>query len=482
MTESIPIRVRIAPSPTGYLHLGTIRAALFNYFFAKKEKGKFIIRIEDTDIERSLPIYERDILEGLKKLKINWDEGPDIGGDFGPYRQSERMEIYKKYIKELLNSKKAYKCFCTKEELEEERKAMLSAGIFPKYSGKCKSLTEEDIKNKESSGKESVIRLNVPSNIEIEFNDIIRGKISVNSDTIGDIVIARNERSPLYNLAVVIDDHLMKISHVIRGEDHISNTPKQILIQKSLGIEMPKYAHLPLVLSADRSKMSKRKMETSFDEYIKDGYLPEAIVNFLALLGWHPEDEKEIMPIEELISKFSLKRVQKAGGVFNMEKLDWFNSQYIKTLPLEKLAERMSEIVPSSWTSDPNKFKKALEVERERMKKLSDFNDSAKIFFETLSYDKELLVWKNSPFDLVKENLLKTKTSLEKIKDSDFDKKTLEEKFMPLATNLGRGELLWPLRVALSGQKNSPGPFEIMEVLGKKESLERIQKAIDAIA
>ncbi len=479
MTESVPIRVRIAPSPTGYLHLGTIRAALFNYLFAKKENGKFIIRIEDTDTERSLPIYERDILDGLKNLEINWDEGPDVGGDYGPYRQSERMEIYKKYIKELLDSKKAYKCFCSKEELEEERKAMLSAGIFPKYSGKCRNLTEEDVKSKEKDGKESVIRLNVPSNIEIEFSDIIRGKISVNSDTIGDIVIARNERSPLYNLAVVIDDHLMKISHVIRGEDHISNTPKQILIQKALGIEMPKYAHLPLVLSPDRSKMSKRKMETSFDEYIKDGYLPEAIVNFLALLGWHPEDEKEIMPLEELISKFSLKRVQKAGGVFNMEKLDWFNSQYIKILPIEKLAQRMSAIVPSSWTLNSDKFKKALEIERERMKKLSDFNSSAKLFFENINYDKDLLVWKNLPLDSAKDNLLKAKNFLEKMKDSDFDKKTLEEKFMPLASSLGRGELLWPLRVSLSGQKNSPGPFEIMEVLGKRESLERIQKAID---
>lgn len=478
MTESAPLRVRIAPSPTGYLHLGTIRAALFNYLFAKKEGGKFIIRIEDTDTERSLPIYEQDILGGLKALGINWDEGPDIGGDYGPYRQSQRIEIYKEYLKKIVDQKKAYWCFCTKEELEEERKAMLSAGLFPKYSGKCKSLSEEEIKKRKSEGKEAVIRLSVPTNIEIEFNDIIRGKISVNSDTIGDIVIARSERSPLYNFAVVIDDYLMKISHVIRGEDHISNTPKQILIQRALGIEMPKYAHLPLVLAPDRSKMSKRKMETSFDEYIRDGYLPEAIVNFLALLGWHPDDEKEVMPLDELILKFSLKRVQKAGGVFNVEKLDWFNAQYIKMLPIDKLAERMKVVIPEEWTSDQNKLKKVLEIERERMKKLSEFKDSAKLFFEIENYDKELLKWKDAPIDVSKNNLTKAKEIIEKIKDSEFTKEKLEEKIMPLAGSLGRGETLWPLRVALSGQKNSPGPFEIMEVLGKKESLRRIEVAI----
>jgi glutamyl-tRNA synthetase len=478
VTESQPVRVRIAPSPTGYLHLGTIRAALFNYFFSRKEGGKLIIRIEDTDIERSLPIYEQDILGGLKTLGINWDEGPDIGGDYGPYRQSQRTEIYKEYLEKMIGQKKAYWCFCTKEELEEERKAMLSTGLFPKYSGKCKSLSEDEINKKRAEGKETVVRLSVPANIEIEFTDIIRGKISVSSDTIGDIVIARNEQSPLYNLAVVIDDYLMKISHVIRGEDHISNTPKQILIQKALGIEMPRYAHLPLVLAPDRSKMSKRKMETSFDEYIRDGYLPEAIVNFLALLGWHPEDEKEIMPLDELVSKFSLKRVQKAGGIFNVGKLDWFNAQYIKTLPIEQLAERTKAIIPETWTSDESKLKRALEIERERIKKLSEFKDSAKFFFEMGDYDKELLRWKDMPLETAKNNLSKTKEILEKMKNSEFSHEKLEERLMPLAGSLGRGETFWPLRVALSGQKNSPGPFEIMEVLGKKESLKRIEQAI----
>ena len=478
MADLTPIRVRIAPSPTGYLHLGTIRAALFNYLFAKKEGGKFIIRIEDTDTERSLPIYEKDILDGFRALNLLWDEGPDIGGSYGPYRQSERTDIYKEYIKKMLNEKRAYWCFCSKEELEQERQAMLSSGIFPKYSGKCRNLTHEQIAKNKEDGKDAVIRLLTPSNVDIEFNDIIRGKITVNTDTIGDIVIARNEQSPLYNLAVVIDDYLMKISHVIRGEDHITNTPKQILIQRAMGIESPKYAHIPLVLNADKSKMSKRKMETSFDEYLKAGYVPEAMINFLVLLGWNPGDDQEIMTIEEMTSKFSIKKVQKAGAVFNVEKLDWFNAQYIKKMPIEELTERIKKYIPESWQSDEKKLIKTLKIERERMQKLSEFKDSAAFFFEMGDYDAELLRWKNSPIDAIKKNLSRMKDAISELDQKDFDRKNLEDKLMPTAASIGRGDALWPLRVSLSGLKNSPGPFEIMEVLGKKESLKRIDIAL----
>jgi glutamyl/glutaminyl-tRNA synthetase len=270
----------------------------------------------------------------------------------------------------------------------------------------------------------------------------------------------------------------MKISHVIRGEDHISNTPKQIVIQQALGIPSPKYAHLPLVLNPDRTKMSKRKMETSFIEYLKDGYLPEAIVNFLALLGWHPEDEKEIMTIEEMTSRFSLRRIQKAGAIFNIEKLDWFNAQYIKMLPKEELVKRLKEYVPSEWTLDEDKFKKAVEVERERMRKLTDFKESAAFFFRIEDYDANLLRWRDLPLDIIKKNLSIIKEVIESIDEKDFTPKILEEKIMPTASSIGRGESLWPLRVALSGLKNSPGPFEIMYVIGKKETLERIESAL----
>ncbi|MBP6855985.1 MAG: glutamate--tRNA ligase [Candidatus Pacebacteria bacterium] len=479
MDEQKPIRVRIAPSPTGYLHLGTARAALFNYLYAKKEKGTFIVRIEDTDVERSLPIYEEGILRGLKALNLTWDEGPDTGGPYGPYRQSERTDIYQKYIQKLVEQEKAYRCFCTKDEIEEEKKALLSQGIFPKYSGKCRSLSHDQIKEYEDQNRSSVIRLKVPSNVSIEFQDIIRGSISVNSDTIGDVVIAKNETSPLYNLAVVIDDHEMNISHVIRGEDHISNTPKQILIAHALGIEVPKYAHLPLVLSPDRSKMSKRKMETSFDQYIADGYLPEALVNFLALLGWHPEGDQEILSLDELIKQFSLRRVQKGGAVFNVDRLDWFNAQYIKSLPLEELIERIKKYIPQEWCSYQDTLTRAVEVERGRLTLLSQFKEAAAFFFTPIQYDARLLVWQSMSLSDVAANLIAIKSELSQWDESAFvNAVEIENGLMPLAMERGRGECLWPLRVALSGLRNSPSPFEIMYVLGKTETLARIDIAL----
>lgn len=478
MTENTAPRVRIAPSPTGYLHLGTIRTALFNYLFAKKEKGIFILRIEDTDTERSLPIYEKDIIEGLKTLGISWDEGPDIGGPYGPYRQSERKEIYREYIKKLLDEKKAYWCFCSPQELEEERKAMLAAGIAPKYSGKCRHLTQKEVEEKIKSGQKGVIRIIAPTSTTIEFNDLIRGKITVSSEIIGDFVIAKDEETPLFLLANAIDDSLMKITHVIRGEDHISNTPRQIIIQKALNFEIPKYAHLPLILAPDRSKLSKRKMETSFVEYLKEGYLPEAILNFLVLLGWHPENDQEILSLEEMIKLFNLKRIQKSGAVFNVEKLDWFNAQYIKNLPLETLVERIKNFVPAAWLEKEEILKKAVVVERDRMKKLSEFKELAEFFFEIGEWEVETLRWQGMSLNKVVLNLKNLYDAINKIDEKDFEISKLEKEIMPLAETLGRGESLWPLRVALSGRKSSPGPFEIMWVLGKKETLSRIEAAI----
>jgi len=480
MEKITPVRVRIAPSPTGYLHLGTARVALFNWLFAKKEGGVFVMRIEDTDKTRSLPMYEADILDGLYRLGLSWDEGPDIGGQYGPYRQSERQNIYEKYIQQLINKKQAFWCFCTKEELEEERKAMLSSGIAPKYGGTCRNLSKEEQNKKRQEGREPVLRLSVPTGIEVSFQDIVRGNISVSSDTIGDFIIAKGEKSPLYNLAVVIDDYEMKISHVIRGEDHISNTPRQILIQKALGFETPLYAHLPLVLSPDRSKLSKRNLETSVNDYYKKGYLPGAIVNFLALIGWNPGDEQEIMSLNEMIKKFSLKKVQKGGGVFNMDKLDWFNARYIKALSDKELAERLTQFVTKEWSNNPI-FEKVVGVEKERMKTLADFVENAAFFFRVESYEAKMLVWKSSDPITMKQNLLSVKDIISKKSDTHFTESMLEKTIMPLADEKGRGEVLWPLRVALSGRKTSPGPFEIMAVLGKKETLTRIDDAVNKL-
>jgi len=479
MGETIPVRVRMAPSPTGYLHLGTVRTALFNYLFARKEGGAFVVRIEDTDQERSLPMYEKDILEGLASLGLVWDEGPDIGGAFGPYRQSERLDIYERYLQQLLDEKKAYWCFCLKEDLEEEKKAMLASGLLPKYGGTCRHLTDAEIEAKQKSGLGGVIRLALSGGVAIEFNDIIRGKVSISSDTIGDFIIAKGLRAPLYNFAVVVDDAQMEISHVIRGEDHITNTPKQIVIAKALGFDLPKYAHLPLILAPDRSKLSKRSLETSFNEYIKDGYLPEALLNFLVLLGWHPQDDKELFSLDEMIESFSLKRVQKAGAIFAMDKLDWFNAQYIRLLSSGELIVRLDKFVPKEWTSDKKRFERALAVERERMHTLKDFATNASFFFELQEYEASLLQWKDTmEFSDVRNNLKEIRTILEETPEELFTLEELEKLCMPLADKIGRGMVLWPLRVALCGKRTSPGPFEIMFVLGKHETLQRIDNAL----
>jgi len=464
MTPNIKkeIRVRIAPSPTGYLHIGTARSALFNWLFSKKENGKFILRIEDTDLERSEKKFEKDIIESLKWLGLTWDEGP--------FFQSDRLDIYEKYLRQLLEQNLAYYCYCTKEELEDERQAMLSQGMPPKYSGKCRSKV-----NPKAKEKPQVIRFKVPET-RIAFKDLIRGDISFDTGLIGDIAIAKDLRTPLYNFAVVIDDYEMQISHVIRGEDHIANTPKQMLIQKALGFSHPHYAHLPLILDPDRSKMSKRYSATSISEYRKEGYLPEVMMNFMAFLGWHPKDEKELMTANEMIEEFDLGRIQKGGAVFNIEKLNWLNSQYIKNFSNAELVKRIKDFgisVPdrtSKGVSD-DQLEKIAGITKERIKKLSDFSELADFFFKLPDYSPELLIWKETPKETIKENL---EIVLKLVPDSG--------KIMKLAEEKGRGEILWPLRAALSGKMASPGPLEIMNILGEKEAKSRIKIAIKKLS
>lgn len=483
MTESPkrPIRVRFAPSPTGLLHFGGVRTALFNWLFARKNEGKFILRIEDTDVERSSPEYEKSIFEGLRWLGLDWDEGSDIGGNYGPYRQSKRAKIYEKYAQKLLDEKKAYHCFCSKEQLEMDRQAMLAQGLAPKYSGRCRGLTEEEAEKRIERGDASVIRFKTPAT-GIEFNDLIKGKITFNAELLGDIVIAKSLTSPIFIFAGAVDDFEMKISHVIRGEDHLSNTPKQILIQKALGFDKIKYAHLPLVLGPDRSKLSKRYLESSLDDFKKEGYLPEAIINFTALLGWHPKEEKEILSREELIQEFDLKRVQKSGAVFNQEKLAWLNGQHLKNVPAVQLAEKLKDFIPAEWLGNKDLLVKALEIEKERVKKLSDFKELGDFFFELPRYDSSLLIWQNLDGEKTAANLKILNEEINKIFKADFNRENLEKTIMPLTEVWGRGELLWPLRVALSGKSASPGPFEIMDALGKEETLKRLDIAIQKLS
>ena len=486
-------RVRLAPSPTGLFHLGTARTGLFNYLFARKTGGKFILRIEDTDKKRSKKEYEDNILEGLKFLGIEWDEGPGTDGPLGPYRQSERLEIYEKYLRQLLEEGKAYYCFCSPEEIEAQKEEMIARGVPPKYSGKCRDLPKDVVEAYLKEGKPTTIRIKMPNKV-IKFEDIIRKEVEFDLSLVGDIVIAKSLKEPLYNFAVVIDDYLMKITHVIRGEDHISNTPKQIAVQEALGLPRPNYAHLPMILGPDRSKLSKRHGAMALTDYRKMGYLSEAIVNFLAFLGWHPIGNEEILGLEELINKFDLERVQKGGAIFNTKRLDWFNSQYLKKMSSEELMDRVVDYL-KNFSSTPeiienykiDYIKKVVDIELPRMDKLSDLMDSSDFFFKKeIEYPKELLKWKDMTEIELAKSLQDSSNILEKIKEGDFNRINLQIKFYSFIDENpsyagNKGKLLWPLRAALSGKKASPGPFEIAEVFGKEKSIERINQALKMI-
>ena len=504
------VRVRIAPSPTGRLHVGLARTALFNYLFAKKYQGSFILRIEDTDIERSEPEYEKDILERLKWLGINWDEGPDIGGGYGPYRQSQRLESYVKYLKKLLSEDKAYYCFCSEEELEAQRQYQLSIGEAPRYSGKCANLPKEETEKRMAEGKPSVIRFRVPAK-KVEFDDLIRGHLEFDTGLLGDIAIAKDISTPLYNFAVVIDDFEMKISHVIRGEDHISNTPKQILLQEALNFPRPIYAHLPLILAPDRTKLSKRHGAVAISAYRKQGYLAETLVNFMAFLGWNPGTEREIYSMPSLIKEFSLEKVQKGGAVFNIKRLDFLNGFYIRQKSVEKLTELCLpylvesgflksheevekfhlgaphyEILLTGELIDLVKLEKIISLYQERLKKISEISELTDFLFkEKLEHDKNLLRWGEMTDREIMKSLDKLGKILPKIKPEEFNKEGLEKVLLPEADKFAkeiskvgdRGYLLWPLRVALTGKDASAGPFEIADILGKEKTIKRIKEA-----
>lgn len=472
----------MAPSPTGALHIGTARTALFNLLFARGSKGTLVLRMEDTDAARSTKESEKDILDGFAWLGIMFDEGimPDGSskGEYGPYRQTERLDLYEKYLQQLLVDNKAYYCFCSKEELEAVRQSQEAAGQAPKYSGKCRSIAQEEVVRRIAAGESPVIRLKVVPE-PVTFTDLIRGTLTFDNGLIGDIVIAKSLRQPLYNFAVVIDDMTMRISHVIRGDDHTANTPKQIAIARALDIGLPQFAHLPIILSATgKGKMSKRDGGTTIKEYRDDGYLPEALVNFIALLGWHPTGDQELMRLSELIGQFSLERVQKGGAAFNREKLDYFNAQYLRKLSDDELARRIIEggFNDARWLKEA--VVAAVPLVRERMVKLSEFTRLAGFYFELPPYSKDLLVWKKGTTQSAAENLERVRNLLAQVPEALFTREELEPKIMALAEQYGKGDVLWPLRVAVSGQENSPPPIDIVVALGKAESQRRIENAL----
>lgn len=483
------MRVRFAPSPTGPLHIGGARSALFNWLLARKSGGQFIVRTEDTDRERSKREFEENITGALKWLGMDWDEGPDLGGPYGPYRQTERLGTYQQFTDKLLASKKAYKCYCTEEEIETERQAAQAKGETPKYSEKCANLSEEAQREHEAKGEKFVVRLRVPLGEQIAFDDLVRGHVSFESDGVGDFVIVKSDGIPVYNYAVVIDDLLMKITHVIRAEEHLSNTPRQILIYNALGETAPHFGHVSLILGADRSKMSKRHGATSVDQYRKMGFLPEGIDNFLALLGWSPEDDQEIFTLNELVERFSLDRVAKNPAVFDMDKLIWVNGQHMKKLSLDEITENAlpqlieAGFIDEKFVNDPTQkvwLQKVIEQEREHVSYAAQFpNEVRQYFLDDVKFEgeeeKELLkdseVWPG------------IKMFLEKISTTEMSEEGVKALFKGITKESGLPgkKVFMPIRVALTGEKHGPEIHHLIPMLGEARIKARIQKSLEQL-
>jgi len=476
------VRVRFAPSPTGYLHLGGARTALFNFIFARSKNGVFILRIEDTDKERSKKEFENDILESLNWLNLYWDE--EI------IRQSERTDLYKNVIKQLIEKKTAYYCFCSKEELELRKQEQLTRGIAPRYSGKCRDLTDLEVKSNLNKGVPYVIRLKVPEKSLI-FNDFLRGEIKIDMSQVGDFVIAKNENEPLYILANTVDDHYQGITHIIRGEEFISTTPKQILIYKYLNWDIPVFVHLPLVLGQDRSKLSKRHGAKSISDYKKEGYLPEAIVNFILLLGWHPEKDREIITLQEAIKEFKLEKLNKSPAVFNVSKLNFLNRYYLKQKPAEEILSLIDFSLYGKFEKDClvcqnnvycyDKLLKIINLAKERSLLISNLLQSVDFFFKEFDYHADLLLWKQTSKIQIKNNLIEIKNKLLDLKEEEFEALKIKQILDELSFGKDKGEYFWPLRVALSGKEYSPAPFDLAEVFGKKQTIKLIDKAISLL-
>ncbi|HHV45623.1 MAG TPA: glutamate--tRNA ligase [Tissierellia bacterium] len=479
------VRVRFAPSPTGYLHIGGARTALFNYFFAKRYGGKFILRIEDTDRERLKEDSVSQIISSLKWLGIEWDEGPEIGGEFGPYFQSERLELYRKEAQRLVDEGKAYYCFCTEEEIAKEREEQKALKVPYRYSGRCSTLSKEEVEENIKMGKPYVIRIRIPREGNTVVEDLIRGTVNFDNSQLDDYIIIKSNNMPTYNFACVVDDHFMKISHVIRAEEHLSNTPKQVLMYEALGYEIPKFAHISMILAPDRSKLSKRHGATSVEEFKEQGYLKEAIVNYLTLLGWAPGGDEEIFSVEDTVKKFSLDNVSKTAAIYDVNKLSWINGHYLRNLDLDYITrEAVPFFIKKGLVSEDeveNKYdyiKRVVSAVREKVKLLSEVADASEYFFKDIDEYDPKGVEKRFKKDNVIELLTKGKQALEKA--SDFSVEGVEKAYRDLIDELGikGGDIIHPTRLALSGRTVGPGLFDIISILGKEECLRRMDKAI----
>jgi len=475
----VTVRLRYAPSPTGHLHIGGARTALFNYLFAKKHNGTYILRIEDTDLSRNKENAEVGFMNGFTWLGLPWNEGPQVGGEYGPYSCMERLDIYQKHIDQLLESGQAYHCYCTEEELEAEREALMAKNELPRYMGKCRSLTAEDKAAHEAAGRKKTIRFRVQEDKVYRFSDMIRGDVEFESNGIGDFVIVKSDGVPTYNFAVTVDDALMKISHVVRGEEHLSNTPRQLMIYEAFGWETPKFAHLPLILNETGKKLSKRdeSIIQFIEQYEELGYLPEAIINFLALLGWSPGGEQEIFSMDELIEQFSFERVSKSGAIFDPGKLAWMNGQYIKAADLGRIVElaipHLTQAGRITDATDREWVKQLVALYKDGMNAVSEIVELSEMFFQdTVNYDEEakaVLAEEQVPTVLAafRDKLLALETYT-----ADTIQAALKE--VQKETGFKGKQLFMPTRVAATGQIHGRDLNMTLSLLGRDTVVARI--------
>lgn len=525
------VRTRFAPSPTGYLHVGGLRTALYNYLFAKKNGGTFVLRIEDTDQKRFVQGAAENLIETLHQVGLEYDEGPHKEGEFSPYVQSKRTEIYREHAQKLLDEGKAYRCFCTAERLEEMRAKQTAAKQAPMYDRACLNLSEDEIKRKLENNEPFVIRQKIPHGRKLQFKDLVRGVVNFNTSVVDDQVLIKSDNFPTYHLANVVDDHMMQITHVIRGEEWLPSTPKHILLYEAFGWEQPQFAHIPLLLNKDKSKLSKRQGDVSVESYLEKGYIKEAIINFIALLGWHPGsgNEQEMFSLEDLIKEFSIEKVHKAGAIFDLEKLDWFNYRWQKKIYHQKLSAIVHEIDPEAEITlnqkkepvykfynkdnerlfnqkraeilyqmcqkylDPkhkeiNEFliKALITAEDKILKDPSRVEENIKFFFSISDYDPSLFINEKMKVDsnMAAESIKASIKTLENLPEENFnDMEKLQQPLIQTVQDMGikNGQLLWPMRVALSGEQYSPGVFELLWVLGKEESLKRLKNGLEKI-
>ncbi len=472
------VRTRLAPSPTGRMHIGSIAMALKNYAFAKKHGGQFILRIEDTDKTREIEDGINEIVRALKAYGLDWDEGPEKGGPYGPYIQSQRLEFYKKYAQKLVDEAKAYYCFATKEELEKMRQEALAVGKPPRYNGMYRDYPLEKAKKRIRAGEPYVIRLKVPKDQEIVFHDLIRGEIKFDSNEVSDQVLLKSDGYPTYHLAVVVDDHLMKITHVMRGEEWISSTPKHVLLYQAFGWPMPTWAHIPVFLNPDgKGKMSKRKGDVAALDFLEKGYLKEAVLNFLMILGWTPKDQREILNLDEYVREFNPADISHNSVIFDLKKLNWLNGVYIRKLSDAKLKKRLKPFIPSGFPE--KKLDRVIPLIKERLVTLADFDKLTRFLWQQPSIDSKLLLKKATP-ELVKKQLKLTLEALESL--DDFSDQAVEQVIRKLQEKHGwrKRQYFMMLRVAVTGEKATPPLFETMSVIGQEEVVSRLKEILNS--